>query len=34
MLSGISSFHGNLFHIYLSSAGLIPYHQVIDNRIR
>jgi hypothetical protein len=33
-LSGISSFHGNLFHIYLSSAGLIPYHQVIDNRIR
>jgi hypothetical protein len=33
VLSGISSFYGQLFHIYLSHAGIIPYHHVIDNRI-
>jgi hypothetical protein len=34
ILSGVSTFYGNLFHIYLSHAGVIPYHHVIDNRIR
>jgi hypothetical protein len=33
VLSGVSTFYGSLFHLYLSSAGLTPYHHVMDNRI-
>jgi hypothetical protein len=34
MLTAVSPYYGSLFHLYLSNAGLMPYHHVIDNRIR
>jgi hypothetical protein len=34
VLSSVATYHGQLFHIYLSGAGLMPYHRLVDNRIR